>query len=296
MKLHNHLVLKLIREYRIFFALCTPISYNEKMSIISLSPFDLSIAALLVVALGLLSIRMKLNLARQLIIAALRTTVQLSLIGFVLKVIFAHANIIWISVMAFFMLLVAGYEVMNRQKRRFTGWWGFGVGGISMFLSSFSITILALTLVINIEPWYEPRYAVPLLGMLLGNTMSGIAIGLDRLTQTSHERRTIIETRLMLGQEWYEAIEDIRRESIRSGMIPIINAMTVAGLVSLPGMMTGQILAGNPPMEAVKYQILIMFLISGGTGFGTMAAVWMGSRRLFDERQRLRPDRLKLTG
>ena len=76
-------------------------------------------------------------------------------------------------------------------------------------------------------------------------------------------------------------------------MIPIINSMTVAGLVSLPGMMTGQILAGNPPMEAVKYQILIMFLIAGGTGFGTMAAVWLGARRLFDERQRLRLDRLK---
>jgi putative ABC transport system permease protein len=69
--------------------------------------------------------------------------------------------------------------------------------------------------------------------------------------------------------------------------------MMAAGLVSLPGMMTGQILGGNPPMEAVKYQILIMFLIAGGTGLGTVVAVWMGSRRLFDDRQRLRLDRLK---
>jgi putative ABC transport system permease protein len=105
----------------------------------------------------------------------------------------------------------------------------------------------------------------------------------------------IIEARLLLGQEWQKAIEDIRRESIRSGLIPIINSMAAAGLVSLPGMMTGQILAGTPPLEAVKYQILIMFLIAGGTGFGTMAAVWMGSRRLFDERQRLRLDRLAKT-
>jgi putative ABC transport system permease protein len=129
--------------------------------------------------------------------------------------------------------------------------------------------------------------------MLLGNTMSGIAVGLDRLTQTAYDQRAVIEARLMLGQEWNEAVENIRRESIRSGMIPIINSMSVAGLVNLPGMMTGQILAGNPPMEAVKYQILIMFLIAGGTGFGTMLAVWLGSRRLFDERQRLRLDRLK---
>jgi putative ABC transport system permease protein len=155
---------------------------------------------------------------------------------------------------------------------------------------------LALIVIINIEPWYEPQYAVPLLGMLLGNTMNGISVGLDRLTQTAWDQKTIVEARLMLGQEWTKAIEDIRRESIRSGMIPIINSMAAAGIVSLPGMMTGQILAGSPPLEAVKYQILIMFLIAGGTGLGTMVAVWMGSRRLFDERHRLRLDRVKLVG
>ncbi len=80
---------------------------------------------------------------------------------------------------------------------------------------------------------------------------------------------------------------------MRAGMIPIINAMAAAGVVSLPGMMTGQILAGAPPVEAVKYQILIMFLIAAGTGFGTLLAVWAGARRLFDERQRLRLDRLR---
>ena len=162
-----------------------------------------------------------------------------------------------------------------------------------MFISSFSITIFSLNVIIGIKPWYEPQYAIPLLGMLLGNTMTGIAIALDRLTQTSWQQRTVIEARLMLGQKWNEAIGDIQKESIRSGLIPILNAMAVAGLVSLPGMMTGQILAGSPPLEAVKYQILIMFLISSGTGFGTIAAVRTGARRLFDDRQRLRLDRLK---
>jgi putative ABC transport system permease protein len=75
----------------------------------------------------------------------------------------------------------------------------------------------------------------------------------------------------------------------------MFNSMAAAGIVSLPGMMTGQILAGTPPMEAVKYQLLIMFLITAGTGFGTFAAVNMGAKRLFDERQRLRLDRLKTT-
>ncbi len=82
------------------------------------------------------------------------------------------------------MLLVAGYEVMARQHRGFTGIWGIGIGTLSMFISSFSVTLLALTVIIGVEPWYSVQYLIPLLGMQLGNTMSGIAVSLDRLTQT----------------------------------------------------------------------------------------------------------------
>ncbi|MBL0732063.1 MAG: iron export ABC transporter permease subunit FetB [Desulfosarcina sp.] len=263
------------------------------MHIILLSPFDLSIASILLILIAFLSIKMKLGLARQIIVAGIRTTVQLLLIGLVLKALFAHSEPWLLILIAGTMLIAAGREVMARQKRKFTGWGRMGVGTTTMSISSFIITIFALTLIIKNEPWYEPRYSIPLLGMILGNTMNGIAIGLDRLTQTVWEQRMMIEARLMLGQTWTQAIGSIRRESIRSGLIPILNSMAVAGIVSLPGMMTGQILAGSPPMEAVKYQILIMFLIAGGTGLGTMAAVWMGSRRMFDERQRLSLSRLK---
>jgi len=263
------------------------------MSVIPLTPMDLGLAASLLVALALLSIKMHLSLARQIMVAGLRTTVQLLLIGLILTSLFQHVHLGWLTAIAMVMVLVAGHEVMGRQTRRFAGLWGFSVGTSSMFISSFSITIFALNVIIGIKPWYEPQYAIPLLGMLLGNTMTGIAIALDRLTQASWQQRTVIDARLMLGQEWKEAIGDIQKESIRSGLIPIVNAMAVAGLVSLPGMMTGQILAGSPPLEAVKYQILIMFLISSGTGFGTIAAVRIGARHLFDDRQRLRLERLK---
>jgi putative ABC transport system permease protein len=215
------------------------------------------------------------------------------LIGIVLKALFSYVHIGLMALMAAVMLIAAGREVMSRQKRKFAGRWGFGVGTLSMFISSFTIAFFALNAIVGVEPWYAPQYAIPLLGMLLGNTMNGISIGLDRLTATAWDQRTQIEGRLMLGHHWSRAIGRIRAQSIRSGLIPIINSMAAAGLVSLPGMMTGQILGGSPPMEAVKYQILIMFLIAGGTGFGTMVAVWLGSRRLFDERQRLRLDRLR---
>ncbi|MEO5574143.1 MAG: iron export ABC transporter permease subunit FetB [Gammaproteobacteria bacterium] len=264
------------------------------MHLVSLTATDLVLAAGLVLLLAVLSIRMQLGLANEILVAAVRTVVQLLLIGLVLKALFANVSLVWIALIAFIMLMVAGREVMVRQQRGLAGWWGFGVGTFSMFISSFSVTLLALVIIIGPDPWYTPQYAIPLLGMMLGNTMSGVTLGLDRLTQGSWQQRTIIEARLMLGQDWAQTIADIRRESMRVGMIPMINAMATAGLVSLPGMMTGQILAGSPPLEAVKYQILVMFLITAATGFGTVAAVWIGSRRLFDERQRLRLDHLRV--
>jgi putative ABC transport system permease protein len=260
---------------------------------VTLSTLDLGIAALLVLALALLSMRLKAGISRQLLVAAARTAIQLTLIGLVLKTLFANVHLAWVTLMALFMLLVAGREVMVRQKRRFRGWWGYALGTVSMFLSSFTVAVFTLVVILGDTPWYTPQYAIPLLGMLLGNTMNGISIAMDRLTTTAWEQREVIEARLMLGQSWDESISAIRQQAVSSGLIPIINAMAAAGVISLPGMMTGQILAGAPPVEAVKYQILIMFLITVGTGLGTLSAVTIGSRRLFDARQRLCLDRLR---
>ena len=261
--------------------------------IIELSPWELSLAALLVIALAVVCRQLQLGVGGRLLWSAARTVIQLSLIGFVLKALFASSSPGWVLLMGMVMLLAAGREVRARQKNRLRGMWSYGTGWGAMFISSFAVAVLALTVMIGPEPWYAPRYAIPLLGMLMGNTMNGLSLSLNHLTQNVRSHRAVIETRLALGQTKSEAIVDIRRESVRTGLIPIINSMAAAGLVSLPGMMTGQILAGNSPMDAVKYQILIMFLIAGGTGFGTLSAVWMTSHRLFDKRHRLRLDRLE---
>ncbi len=262
------------------------------MNYIALSALDLAIASTLILLLSGLSYRFALGISRRLLFAALRTTAQLLLIGFVLKLLFANVHLGWVVLMASVMLLAAGRIVMERQEHRFLGWWGYGVGTLSMFLSSFSVALISLLVIIQPEPWYQPQFAIPLLGMMLGNTMNGVALGLERLTSSVHQQRRVIEARLIQGHPWCEAIATIRRDAMRVGMVPMLNAMAAAGVVSLPGMMTGQILAGAEPMEAVKYQILIMFLIASGTGFGTMGAVHFGARRLFDERERLRLDRI----
>lgn len=262
------------------------------MNVISLSALDLSMAAVLVIVLAVISQVLKLDLSSRIIIAAIRTVVQLLLIGLVLKALFAHVDLLFVAALSIIMLLIAGREVMARQQRRFGGIWGYGLGTLSMFISSFALTIYALIVIVGTDPWYTPQYAIPLLGMMLGNTMTGVSLALDKLTTTAWQQRSIIEARLILGQDWRTAIGDITRDSVRIGMIPMINAMAAAGLVSLPGMMTGQILSGTDPIEAVKYQILIMFLITAGTGFSAMLATWIGARHLFDDRQRLRLERL----
>lgn len=265
------------------------------MNVIDLDWWQLALAAALVLVLAATARMARLGVSGSLLVAAARTVVQLSLIGLVLEALFAISALHWIALMALAMLLVAGREVMARQQYRFTGVWSLGIGTASMFISAFSVTVLTLVVIIGPQPWYTPQYAIPLLGMLLGNTMNGIALGLDRLTEGVWRQREVLENRLMLGQSGAQAIDGIRRQAVRAGMIPIINAMAAAGLVSLPGMMTGQILAGSPPVVAVKYQILIMFTVSAGTGFGTLVAVSAGARRMFDERQRLRIDRLRVS-
>ncbi len=254
---------------------------------IHLTPWDLVIASVLIIFLAITSLLLQLNIARQLVIAAIRNVIQLLLIGYVLKLIFNTSNLFLLAGIASIMLMVAGYEINARQKYPLKRWAGFKIGTSALFLSSFSMVLLTLMVIVAPTPWYSPQYAIPLLGMLLGNTMNGISLGMDKLNQSMYQQRAVIEQRLMLGQSYQEAIKEIRIESVRTGMIPIINSMAIAGLVSLPGMMTGQILSGTPPVEAVKYQILIFFLIASGTGFGIMLAVWMIAKRMFDERQRL---------
>jgi len=263
------------------------------MGVVPLSYVDLLVAATLVLLLAGLSLALSLGITRDLLIGALRTGVQLLLVGLVLKVLFAHASLLWTTVMALVMVAMATREVYARQKSPLAGSWGIGLSAAPLFVSSLTLTILALAIIINPEPWYLPQYAIPLLGMLLGNAMTAVALGLDRLTSSAIQQRNQIEARLALGHPWWQAMSGYQRDSARVALMPVINALAAAGVVSLPGMMTGQILAGTPPMEAVKYQILIMFLIATATGIAALLAIWGAARRLFDERHRLRLDRLR---
>lgn len=257
---------------------------------IRLGYVQICLAAALLIVNGLASVLLRLGLERQLAIAALRTVVQLSLIGFVLQWVFAVNHPLLVVAALLIMTLVAGVSAGQRVELRFPGIWSDCL--VAMFASSWLIGAVTLLGIIRCEPWYSPQYVIPLLGMILGNTLSGISLGLDRLTKDLHDRRDAVECLLAMGATRWEAALPIIRDATRTGMIPIINMMTIVGLVSLPGMMTGQILAGQDPADAVKYQIVIIFVIASSTALGTLWAVMRGYRRLFDAHHRFLAIRL----
>jgi len=259
---------------------------------ITLTYWDIGFSAVLLILNAGLSIMLQLGVHRQLVISALRMVVQLTLIGYVLLKLFALVSPLWTGITALVMVGFAGYEIMARLERRFQGVWGFGLGAGPMLFAAGMVTVYALTTQIDATPWYHPRYSLPLFGMILGNAMTGISLGLNTLISNTLRERASIEAQIALGATRTRAFAPVIRQAMRSGFIPIINAMAASGIVSLPGMMTGQILAGVEPGEAVKFQILIMFLIGGASGIGVTLAVLAGAYRLTDDRHRLRLDRL----
>lgn len=259
---------------------------------VSLTYFDLLLASSFLILNGALSIWLKLGLERKLAIAAVRMIVQLLLVGLLLKSLFAVVSPTLTAIVALAMVVLAGREIWARQDRRLTGLWGFSLGTGAMMFSGVTITVIALTTQIQPDPWWTPRFALPLFGMVLGNSMTGISLSLDTLNTAAQRERVAIEAQLLLGRTRWEAMRPFTRRALRTGFMPIINSMAATGIVSLPGMMTGQILSGVDPTEAVKYQLLVMFLIGGSTGLGVLMAVIGSVHRLTDERHRLRLDRL----
>lgn len=259
---------------------------------IALSYWDLALASVFLVMNGAISMALGLGLEKRLGIAALRMFVQLSLVGLVLKALFGMTSFLAILGVLVFMVLFAGREVLARQKSRVSGWAGYLIGTGAMAASTLVVAVVALVVVIRPEPVWSAQYALPLVGMILGNAMTGISLALDTFHRAIRREGRAIEAQLLLGAPKLAALRPFLRDALRAGLMPTINSMAATGIVFLPGMMSGQILSGVEPQEAVKYQILVFVLISGSTGLGVLGAVWGSVWRLTDDRHRLRPERL----
>jgi putative ABC transport system permease protein len=262
------------------------------MTYIPLDLADLGIAATLLVANGAISIALGLGLVKGMALAALRMVLQLAVVALALKFVFEVNSPLWTALFALIMLGAAGYEVTSRQERRLPGLQALALGALPPFLAGLLATLFAASAIIAPDPWYAPRYVLPIFGMMLGNALTGTSLVLDGVTQGALRERSAIEARLALGASRFGALHGVLKRALTTALMPILTAMAATGVVSLPGMMTGQILAGVEPVAAAKYQIMIMLLIAGATGLAVVAAGLGAVALITDERHRLRLERV----
>jgi putative ABC transport system permease protein len=239
-------------------------------------------ASLALVALaGLLSYWQRAGLGKDLAIATVRSFVQLIAIGYALEFIFAMDSVGWTLFIILVMLLVAAHTSAARGK------------GIphSLPIASASIgfgTLLTIGLLVVLGIFdFEAQFIIPIAGMVIGNTMTTCSLVMGRMRDDVSNRRDQIEAALALGATSRQAVQPTVRRSIRSAMIPIIDTTKTVGLIKLPGAMTGMILAGASPMEAVQLQIVVMYMLIAATAFTALAAAYLTAQVFFTKYHQL---------
>ncbi|WP_390883078.1 ABC transporter permease [Kovacikia minuta] len=160
------------------------------------------------------------------------------------------------------------------------------VGG-SILISTLLTLIYTNSLIVQPPVWYDPQYVIPLAGIVLGNAMNGAALAGERLVSTLNSSQLEIETHLSLGATPQQAVARYRKDAIRAGLIPTLNTMMVVGIVTLPGIMTGQLLSGIDPLTATAYQILIMFMLAFATLVTTSLVTWGICQKFFNQAAQL---------
>ncbi len=255
------------------------------MDVVQISLWRVVLGFGFVLAMGITSLVHHLRLERDLAVGAVRTVVQLFALGYVLKYIF-ELDSVWL-VMGVFVVMTGFAAQIARGRVRESQVSLFWPLALSMLLSYSITSILVTGLVVGVKPWWKPQYFIPLAGMVIGNSMSAIAVATERLLGDLRKQRAEVELKLCLGADYKEASRDMVRDAMRAGMIPSINSMMAAGVVFIPGMMTGQILAGLDPLVAIRYQIVVMLMLVGSTGMGTLLSILLVRRLCFGPAQQL---------
>ncbi len=236
---------------------------------------------LLVCVAALIAYRQQLKLTRELLIAAARAAVQLVAVGAVLLVLFRHTGLPgalgWVALM----VLVAG-QVAGRRGAGVPHSIRAATVGVAV---STAVTLGALIVLGVIAT--QARVVVPVGGMIVAGAMQATGIALRRVHEDARTARAAVESRLCLGLPARQAFLPYRRSALRTALVPAIDSTKVVGLISLPGAMTGLILAGVEPLTAIRYQIVVMYMMLAAAALAALAAARVAERWLFDDAQRL---------
>src|SRR5215468_1567095 len=236
--------------------------------VMDLSWWQLALALLLVLVVAGVSLREHLGLERDLLIGAGRAIVQLYLVGLILATVFSAARWYWVLLILAAMAAIATHAAVSRLAKPIPGvYW---IAATALTLSTAATLAYVIGMVIEPRPWWEPQYLIPIAGMILGNSMTSAALAGDRLQADLFSRLDEVEVRLALGFSRREAVQPLVRAAYRAAIIPAENGMMTVGVVQLPGMMTGQILAGASPLTAIRYQIVVVFMMAVATALGSL--------------------------
>lgn len=218
------------------------------------------------------------------VMSALRMTLQLIIVGFILIYVLDHPNPFMTVGIILIMLSFAVFNVYQRTKHIIK----FSLKkmiALAMFIGISLNLIYFMFVVLQLDPWYEPQYFIPIGGMIIGKTMTGVSLGVNNLLTGMKEQQEKIEGALMLGASPKIASKSIINQAFDEAMLPTINAMVGMGIVFLPGMMTGQIIAGQTPLTAVKYQISVMLGVAGTVSITVLIFLHLAYKVFFNDRQ-----------
>ena len=258
----------------------------EHQAIVNPGLGDLSlIFGLVLLVIGLARLR-GIGQEWQMLWASVRMVIQLFAVGSLLHLVFAVksplATCAILLVMGLCTLQVVGGRIKGKMPRFYR------IMSIALLAGCGGATFVLCGLVIGYTPWYDPRYLIPLAGMIIGNSINSASLAAERLAAGIGERREELEAAICLGATARQAAEPVVRQAFRTALTPTINTMAAMGIVSLPGMMTGQILSGTDPGIAVRYQIAIMCAITGATGVTSFLILLFGYRGYFTPAHQLR--------
>ena len=242
-----------------------------------------TLAALALVGVAIVVSRWRgAGLESDIAVAAIRSFIQLTAIGYVITVIFEQDSLWLVAALIAVMIVFGAFTARSRAK---------GVPGalvpLLIALTAAGVSTLGLVVALGIFD-ATPRYLVPVGGMVIGNAMTASAVALNRLGEDVHEQGAKIEATLALGATASQAVEPIVKRSLRSGMITLVDSTKTTGLIFFPGTMVGMLLAGAKPVDAVRLQLILLYVLLGSVSIAALTATYLARRNFFTEAHQLR--------
>lgn len=255
-------------------------------SVINISNKQLLLSYIFAIIAMILTSVNGINRNKDIIIGTIRMTVQLFIAGYVLVYIFDSSSFILTILILAVMEFFAIFNIISSKKSKFNKKL-IGSIAISQIIGSIFSLAFFLLIVIRPQPIYNPQYLVPLGGMVIGNSMTGINLALNSLESSIEDKRINIEGSLMLGATPRMAMNKIIQSSFDTAITPTLNNIKNMGIISLPGMMTGQILGGVSPLIAIRYQITIMTAIMSSVTICVFIFLRLAYKKFFNDQDQL---------